>query len=197
MRDAEAAVVAAQFPQHVRHLGEGKYVLTVLAAVGREFPNEWRLSLTRRKGKGARLQLPVGGLECGRLERDTAAMAQRLARQSLGLGEGAVLEVPAGCTEPIRMSEEQKHGVMHIALIHRLVVRGVAHTQTAYTFEGNYVSWCRADALYTIVRDVPQKFSATFPRALKCLEVLMLEKLEGWPIGQLLSEKLVKQDVLG
>eukprot|EP00897_Mesotaenium_endlicherianum_P009504 jgi/Mesen1/8582/ME000497S07988 len=258
--EVEAAVMRRYFPQHESFLTSKKYKVMVIAAVARQFGGDWRLCLTRRKGKGFRLQLPTAGV--GAEQRvDTMAVARRLARDSLGLPEGTTLAPPGGYEEPVRVCEEQKDGSMHVALIHPLLVRlpppasppcgsppsvksggsgcagksgsnggkggGVSNNKgggggggsggggggnsggggnngaTSYSYNGYYVSWCRADALHPVVRDVPQKFSATFPRVLKCLELLMAHPLPGggggggWPIPELLNLNLVALDVLG
>jgi hypothetical protein len=203
---AELAVLQNLVPHLARQFGERKFRVLVIAAVARQWDDTWRLCLSRRKGKGFRLQLPMCGLEAG-LELlggeppDTLPLARKLARDSLGEGdESAVLSSPAGYSEPVRYTEELKDGSLTIALIHPLLVSAAEASTppgTSYHRGDTFVSWCRADALVPVVRDVPQKFSATFPRVLKCLELLMTNPMEGWPLPQLLRKSTPAHDVLG
>eukprot|EP00271_Cylindrocystis_brebissonii_P018114 TRINITY_DN4988_c0_g1_i6.p1 TRINITY_DN4988_c0_g1~~TRINITY_DN4988_c0_g1_i6.p1 ORF type:complete len:397 (+),score=41.64 TRINITY_DN4988_c0_g1_i6:124-1314(+) len=195
----EYAVVQQHFPQHMgRCLANRRFRIVLLAAVVLQFGDEWRICLTRRQGKGFRLQLPSSSLEAECVtSSDTLEITGRNTRYCLGLGPDALLRVPHGYSEPLRLCEEQKDGTIHMALIHLFIALNVSFAQTTYTHEGTCVSWCRADALFPVVRDVPQKFSATFPRVLRCLELLRQHPMDGWPLANLLWMDTVALDVLG
>eukprot|EP00850_Spirogloea_muscicola_P006697 SM000032S12081 [mRNA] locus=s32:411875:415535:+ [translate_table: standard] len=206
----QEAVMRRYFPVHMTCAVA--FRVMAVAVVACRFGADWRIALCRRKGKGFRLQLPTTGLEVALrpggawrpADADLLPLARQLAVGTLGLAvaeTSAAVALPPGFAEPMRLGEDQRDGSLLGALVYPLLVSeagGDAHLRTSYEHGGNFITWCRADALMLVVRDVPQKFSAAFPRVLKCLDLLMRgPPLSGWPVQELLGADVVAPDILG